>query len=620
MQDKTYFKMKAHTTSKVQRTDTEFKSKGRLKREQLRDAERTERAESTVNQQPKQNKYQQAPTSSNGTTRSIDPTVTKTTVKQRELIKYNIEQSKLAREGSGFLAYAKIEKIYTVGKYDDAKKFYARKKADENFKKHNDLTAQQKAYNKKGYFDIKGDIKRAVNNKVEEKKKEYEQDNLGYEAYNKVEKPAVKGSKKLYRWGKKRVQTRPYRQQQKEIRKQNEQLIKEYRGKGKIRNKLYQRRKLMQARIVSIYRNAGGTPGKFVGFILKKVVKNIIPSRWIIIAGAIYIAIHMIITQMGSFFMQMLFTALTTTAVSMYVQEDEDLDQVAKYITQLDTDFYLDVQDTSDITGVYDEINVNVLPGEIQTAQLPLFSYLNVTYEDYTFNKVKDKIRDIHGSLYREIKTATTEVRYRPVTSYDPVTGAEILTDEPYDYKILDIYVNSTPITEWIAAQFAPQPSEDEKAAAERVDRKEWYEVLTETGGGRQLISSPFDKSIDWRNNLTTYYGYRINPLNGSKELHEAVDIAMPQGTPILAGVSGTITTGYDSVLGNYVKLTNDSLGTVTTYAHCDTVSVTNGQIINRGDILGTVGNTGQSTGTHLHLAIEVDGKPQNPLLAVDYS
>ncbi|MDR0859191.1 MAG: peptidoglycan DD-metalloendopeptidase family protein, partial [Oscillospiraceae bacterium] len=101
---------------------------------------------------------------------------------------------------------------------------------------------------------------------------------------------------------------------------------------------------------------------------------------------------------------------------------------------------------------------------------------------------------------------------------------------------------------------------------------------------------------------------------SGEKNYHKGVDIGLPLGTEIHAGQDGTVTfAGYSGDYGNVVIIEDDK-GLVSKYAHCDTLNVAVGQAVKTGDIIATVGNTGSSTGSHLHLEILKNGQYLNAL------
>jgi len=137
------------------------------------------------------------------------------------------------------------------------------------------------------------------------------------------------------------------------------------------------------------------------------------------------------------------------------------------------------------------------------------------------------------------------------------------------------------------------------------------------SNGARQIVGNPFD--FDWLPNLTSLYGYRIHPINGVKQFHWGIDIGLPTGTPILAGLTGkVVAVGYDAGgYGNFVVI-EDENGIQARYAHCHQILVSQNQPVKRGDAIASVGSTGASTGPHLHMEISVDGQRINPIFFVE--
>jgi murein DD-endopeptidase MepM/ murein hydrolase activator NlpD len=148
-------------------------------------------------------------------------------------------------------------------------------------------------------------------------------------------------------------------------------------------------------------------------------------------------------------------------------------------------------------------------------------------------------------------------------------------------------------------------------------DQTEHFTMLTNTLGARQIGGSPFDM-MNWLPFVSSNYGYRVHPVTGVKDLHRGIDIAMPEGTPIHAGITGTVTvSAYDSSYGNYIVIKSAD-GIEMKYAHCQTLYFAVGQTVEKGDVIATVGNTGTSTGAHLHMEILKDGVYLNPIYYVD--
>jgi murein DD-endopeptidase MepM/ murein hydrolase activator NlpD len=113
---------------------------------------------------------------------------------------------------------------------------------------------------------------------------------------------------------------------------------------------------------------------------------------------------------------------------------------------------------------------------------------------------------------------------------------------------------------------------------------------------------------------LTSGFGYRSDPMSHEQGIHQGVDIAAPAGQPVHASADGIVLrAGEVTGLGRAVFLAH-GYGLVTRYGHMSRVDVHPGQRLKRGDVVGLVGNTGRSTGYHLHYEVRLDGAPVNPL------
>ncbi len=112
---------------------------------------------------------------------------------------------------------------------------------------------------------------------------------------------------------------------------------------------------------------------------------------------------------------------------------------------------------------------------------------------------------------------------------------------------------------------------------------------------------------------LTSGFGYRRDPFTGRIKLHEGLDISAPTGTPVYAPADGVVTfVGMKQGYGLTIEV--DHGGKYRTrYAHLSKSLVRVGQKVQRGDMIAKVGNTGRSTGPHLHYEVRVNGAPVNP-------
>lgn len=109
--------------------------------------------------------------------------------------------------------------------------------------------------------------------------------------------------------------------------------------------------------------------------------------------------------------------------------------------------------------------------------------------------------------------------------------------------------------------------------------------------------------------------GYDINSRYGPRggRMHQGIDIAAPTGTPILSAAEGVVLrTGRSSSYGNFAEVRHDN-GVTSFYAHMSHISVSEGDTLAAGGLIGEVGSTGRSTGPHLHFEIRLDGRQINP-------
>lgn len=113
---------------------------------------------------------------------------------------------------------------------------------------------------------------------------------------------------------------------------------------------------------------------------------------------------------------------------------------------------------------------------------------------------------------------------------------------------------------------------------------------------------------------VSSPYGYRIHPVTGKRKMHYGVDLAPGKGKPIYAAESGVVSfSGTARGYGNVIYIEHGG-NLQTRYAHCQSLFVSKGQSVRRGDQIATVGSTGLSTGPHLHFEVRVNGKPKDPL------
>jgi murein DD-endopeptidase MepM/ murein hydrolase activator NlpD len=128
-----------------------------------------------------------------------------------------------------------------------------------------------------------------------------------------------------------------------------------------------------------------------------------------------------------------------------------------------------------------------------------------------------------------------------------------------------------------------------------------------ESQGAAGMFSWPVTGTI------TSPFGWRSNPFGGAPEFHQGLDIAAPSGTTVTAAAGGTVIMAqWYGGYGNYILIDHGG-GYSTGYGHLSAIYVSTGQTIQRGQAIGAVGSTGQSTGPHLHFEVRIAGKPVDP-------
>lgn len=120
---------------------------------------------------------------------------------------------------------------------------------------------------------------------------------------------------------------------------------------------------------------------------------------------------------------------------------------------------------------------------------------------------------------------------------------------------------------------------------------------------------------------ITSPFGYRRNPFGRwTREFHNGIDIACNYSTPVLATADGTVTfSGWDGYWGRRVQI-NHGFGVVTFYAHNSKLTVKAGDKVKKGEIIAYSGNSGRSTGSHLHYTAYVNGELVDPLVFTTYN
>ncbi len=145
--------------------------------------------------------------------------------------------------------------------------------------------------------------------------------------------------------------------------------------------------------------------------------------------------------------------------------------------------------------------------------------------------------------------------------------------------------------------------------------REEEAKLLPPPPPPSPAATGPSAAGFQWPINarVTSEFGYRIHPIYGTRRLHAGIDLGASTGTPIAASKGGTvISAGPRGGYGNTVVISHGG-GISTLYAHQSQIAVSAGQSVGRGEVIGYVGSTGNSTGPHLHFEVRVNGVATDP-------
>ena len=322
----------------------------------------------------------------------------------------------------------------------------------------------------------------------------------------------------------------------------------------------------------------------------------------LVATGTLLLLLVMIMTSVsscGAMFADMQSMVLAAA----YQSEPGEIDATDLQFTRLELDLQNEIDAIETNHPGYDEYAYNL--GEIGHNPFTLINYLSAVHTEFRANEVESEVQALFEEMYELTLEPTTEIRVREVQSQDEAgnllfheDGTPMMEEEEYEVSILKVTLTVTSLETIVDGKMD-------------TEQKEFYEIYRETGGLLQEFDTPV--MLYWYQYISSYYGYRKNPMTGEEQFHRGVDISVPTGTRVYATHDGVVVeAAYDSHYGNYVVMELD--GYVTKYAHMDSLSVQAGQSIEKGTVIGTTGNTGSSTGSHLHIECMYNGEYYNPL------
>ena len=598
------------------RRDTYHQSekKGRYRRREYQDRERTKKSDSGRDFQTKDNTF----TESNSFTDGAEPE----SQGSKKLEKLQKKAEKAGRKTEAARKKLPKKKEYSLERVFDEKTGRAKYV----------LTAVVK----EKPFQADNPVKRMAGRTGSEftniahgKVAEVEKENSGVEGAHKTEQRA----EDAYRFVKRHYKNKEQRQRGKVAKLEKKQFKKEVNFRyqkfleenpemqEKTLKKQFQKR-LQKRRIKREYAKAkrAGQAAKntkeaavksanFTTAVAKKLQEIAAKHTSLFVAvGASALLLIMIMTSVsscGAMFSQ----GMSSTLAGSYMSVPAEIDAADMAFSELEMELQKEIDSIETDYPDYDEYRYNL--ASIGHDPFALISYLSAVHTEFTAADVQGEIESLFDEMYELTLNPVTETRTRTVTKTgtrtvtDPVTGEE--TEEEYEYEeeeeytvtILEVTLTAKNLNVVVAGHMDS-------------GQKEIYALYNETHGLTQQFYTPLN--LYWYNYVSSYYGYRINPVTGAEQLHRGVDIAVPTGTAVLAAMDGTVTAAaYDSYYGNYIVI-EDSNGYCTKYAHMDRLSVSAGQTVKHGDTIGTTGNTGSSSGSHLHIECQYNGEYYNPL------
>ena len=145
-------------------------------------------------------------------------------------------------------------------------------------------------------------------------------------------------------------------------------------------------------------------------------------------------------------------------------------------------------------------------------------------------------------------------------------------------------------------------------------DREQQLRLLDQLASSKRLEDELYleGRPITW-GWLSSKYGYRSDPFTGKRTWHAGVDLAGKDGSDIISVAGGVVTyAGERYGYGNLVEVDHGD-GLITRYAHCKTIKVEVGDVVQKGQVVALMGSTGRSTGPHVHFEVIRNGKSENP-------
>lgn len=252
---------------------------------------------------------------------------------------------------------------------------------------------------------------------------------------------------------------------------------------------------------------------------------------------------------------------------------------------------------------------------ELRDMQVQALAYVAALYQEELNEEIgTETLKQVTEDLFKINQRYKKETKEDCHTVITETGSEEVCTKE--DHWVLILSLEKGDLNEYALNQLKSLPDEKREFALFQ------YGNYTQGYGMGQPYGNPFNEDFDWRERVTSPFGYRVmsDIVQNRKELHSGLDVGIPEGTEIYAIADGTVTVSYDPTSGNYVNLKpTGQEDTQIVYAHLKKGIVSTGQTVKKGDLIAYSGNTGRSTGPHLHLGIRKGTTQLNPLFMIQF-
>ncbi|UKJ05814.1 M23 family metallopeptidase [Solitalea lacus] len=225
---------------------------------------------------------------------------------------------------------------------------------------------------------------------------------------------------------------------------------------------------------------------------------------------------------------------------------------------------------------------------------------------------------DILRKRIKQLDAVVTDLQERDNNIYRVIFESEPITSDEWQTGFAGIHhYKALESSNYSALMIETTRKLDELAKKMFIQSKSYDFLVKEVKNKDKMLASvPAIQPVSNRDltRMASGYGYRIHPIYKTRKFHAGMDFTSQTGTPIYATGDGVVTTaGIERGYGNEVVI-NHGYGYSTLYGHMSKIATRVGQRVKRGEVIGYVGNTGASTGPHLHYEVHKGGKPVNPI------